>query len=61
MIIGGSPLWAPLGSVLSVGLIFGMILTLFIVPVLYWLVMKSKRNHATQKSIHHSNIVKVKV
>ncbi len=60
MIIGGSPLWAPLGAVLSVGLIFGMILTLFIVPVLYWLVMKSKRNHATQKSIHHSNIVQVK-
>ncbi len=61
MIIGGSPLWAPLGAVLSVGLIFGMILTLFIVPVLYWLVMKSKRSHATQKDIHHSNIVKVRV
>jgi len=61
MIIGGSPLWAPLGAVLSVGLIFGMILTLFIVPVLYWLVMKSNRSHTTQKNIHHSNIVKVRV
>ena len=60
MIIGGSPLWAPLGAVLSVGLIFGMILTLFIVPVLYWLVMKSKRSHATQKAHHHSDLVKVR-
>lgn len=40
MIIGGSPLWAPLGSVLSVGLIFGMVLTLIIVPVMYYLSMK---------------------
>jgi multidrug efflux pump subunit AcrB len=43
MIISGSPLWAPLGAVLSVGLIFGMILTLFIVPILYWLVMKPRK------------------
>lgn len=50
MIIGGSPLWAPLGAVLSVGLVFGMILTLFIVPVFYWMVMepgkKSERPEA---------------
>ena len=48
MIIGGSPLWAPLGAVLSVGLIFGMILTLFIVPVLYWLVLKPGKTKATK-------------
>ncbi|MBW2326933.1 MAG: efflux RND transporter permease subunit, partial [Deltaproteobacteria bacterium] len=60
MIIGGSPLWAPLGAVLSVGLVFGMILTLFIVPVLYWLVMKSKRTHATQKVHQHSDLAKVR-
>ncbi|MCP4690660.1 MAG: efflux RND transporter permease subunit, partial [Desulfobacterales bacterium] len=40
MIISGSPLWAPLGSVLAVGLVFGMILTLLIMPPLYWLVMR---------------------
>ncbi len=40
MIISGSPLWAPLGSVLAVGLVFGMILTLLIMPILYWLVMR---------------------
>lgn len=60
MIIGGSPLWAPLGAVLSVGLIFGMILTLFIVPVLYWLVMKSKRRQATQKIHKHSDLTKTR-
>ncbi|WP_342084877.1 efflux RND transporter permease subunit [Dyadobacter sp. OTU695] len=36
MIIGKSPMWAPLGSVLAFGLIFSMILTLFVVPVMYY-------------------------
>ena len=36
MIVGKSPLWAPLGSVLAVGLIISMILTLFVVPILYY-------------------------
>lgn len=35
MIIGQSPLWAPLGSVLAVGLLVSMVMTLFVVPVLY--------------------------
>lgn len=39
MIISGSLLWAPLGAVLSAGLIFGMILTLLVLPVLYWRVL----------------------
>ncbi|MFC6268163.1 efflux RND transporter permease subunit [Frigoriflavimonas asaccharolytica] len=42
MIVGKSPLWAPLGSVLAVGLIVSMILTLFIVPVLYYKFVKPK-------------------
>lgn len=36
MIISRSPLWGPLGTVICFGLIFGMILTLLILPVLYW-------------------------
>lgn len=36
MIISQSPLWAPMASVICFGLIIGMILTLFILPVLYW-------------------------
>ncbi len=40
MIINKSPLWAPLGSVLAFGLIVSMILTLFVVPVLYYKFVK---------------------
>ncbi|MCQ2976014.1 MAG: efflux RND transporter permease subunit [Bacteroidales bacterium] len=36
MIISKSLLWAPVGTVLSFGLFFGMVLTLFVLPVLYW-------------------------
>lgn len=43
MIISKSPLWAPLGSVLSFGLIVSMILTLFVVPVLYYKFVKPAR------------------
>ncbi|PZR26993.1 MAG: AcrB/AcrD/AcrF family protein [Citrobacter freundii] len=40
MIMGKSPMWAPLGSVLAFGLIFSMILTLFVVPVMYYKFLK---------------------
>ncbi len=43
MIIGKSPMWAPLGSVLASGLIVSMILTLFVVPVLYFLFVKPRK------------------
>lgn len=36
MIISRSPLWGPLGAVICFGMIVGMILTLLILPVLYW-------------------------
>ncbi|SHN19949.1 efflux RND transporter permease subunit [Chitinophaga sp. CF418] len=42
MIISKSPMWAPLGSVLAFGLIVSMILTLFVVPVLYSQFIKPK-------------------
>jgi outer membrane protein TolC len=42
MIVGKSPLWAPLGSVLAVGLIVSMILTLFVVPILYYKFVKKE-------------------
>lgn len=40
MILGKSPMWGPLGSVLAFGLIFSMIFTLFIVPVMYYKLLK---------------------
>lgn len=36
MIISGSPMWAPLATVLAIGLIFSMFMTLMTIPVLYW-------------------------
>ncbi len=48
MIISQSPLWGPLGSVICFGMITGMILTLFILPVLYWL---SSENEQAKKQI----------
>ncbi|MCK9280501.1 MAG: efflux RND transporter permease subunit [Melioribacteraceae bacterium] len=37
MIISGSPLWGPLGAVICFGLTFGLILSLIVLPVLYYL------------------------
>jgi len=36
MIISQSPLWGPMGAVICFGMIIGMVLTLLILPVLYW-------------------------
>lgn len=41
MIVSKSPMWAPLGSVLAFGLLFSMVLTLFIVPVMYYKLLKN--------------------
>jgi multidrug efflux pump subunit AcrB/outer membrane protein TolC len=41
MILSGSSLWSPLGSVMSVGLICSMFFTLLVVPVLYVIVKSS--------------------
>ncbi len=41
MILSGSGLWSPLASVIAVGLIFSMVFTLVVVPVLYVLVNRS--------------------
>lgn len=37
MIISGSSLWGPLGTVICFGLMVSMLLTLFVLPTLYWL------------------------
>jgi multidrug efflux pump subunit AcrB len=36
MILSRSPLWGPLGSVICFGLIFGLLLCLIVIPVLYY-------------------------
>jgi multidrug efflux pump subunit AcrB len=42
MIVSGSGLWSPLASVIAVGLIFSMVFTLIVVPVLYVLVNRDR-------------------
>ncbi|BBO81054.1 multidrug transporter AcrB [Desulfosarcina ovata subsp. sediminis] len=50
MIISGSPLWAPLGAVLAMGLVFGMALTLLVMPVLYWKVLQPRKKRDRKKA-----------
>lgn len=42
MIISRSPLWGPLGTVICFGLIFAMVLTLYILPVLYFAIYSDR-------------------
>ena len=42
MILSRSPLWGPLGSVICFGLLFSMVLTLYILPILYWLMYSDR-------------------
>jgi len=42
MIASGSPLWGPLGTVICFGLMISMVLTLFVLPTLYWLFFRKE-------------------
>jgi len=42
MILSGSGLWSPLASVIAVGLLFSMVFTLVVVPVLYVMITPDK-------------------
>jgi len=44
MIVMKDPLWAPLASVFSFGIVFSMVLTLLVIPVLYSLSIKPKKS-----------------
>jgi multidrug efflux pump subunit AcrB/outer membrane protein TolC len=45
MIVSGSTLWGPLGAVTCFGLLFSMVLTLFVLPVAYWKVGETAGGH----------------
>ncbi|MFY0252892.1 efflux RND transporter permease subunit [Chitinophaga sp. 30R24] len=42
MVVGRSPLWSPLASVLCFGTLASMFMTLLVIPVLYYLLMSKK-------------------
>ena len=44
MIISGSPLWAPLASVLCIGLMWSMFMTLYIIPLMYYKWLEPKKD-----------------
>ncbi|MGI4864350.1 MAG: efflux RND transporter permease subunit [Janthinobacterium lividum] len=48
MIASGSDLWGPLGAVICFGLLFSMVLTLFALPVLYWLFFRGEDKNQAQ-------------
>jgi multidrug efflux pump subunit AcrB/outer membrane protein TolC len=59
MIISRSPLWGPLGTVICFGLLISMVLTLFILPVLYSIIYRDKtKTKIRKKHIPYSNIIK---
>ena len=45
MVLGRSPLWGPLGSVVCFGLLFGLVLSLLVLPVLYYYVNRHEHKH----------------
>lgn len=49
MIASRSLLWGPLSSVICFGLLFSMILTLYLVPVLYWYLMRGQDGQFNSK------------
>lgn len=51
MIISGSSLWSPLASVISVGVMLSMVISLLLVPVLYAQMTSLKKGAATLLSI----------
>ena len=45
MIASGSPMWSPLASVIAVGVLFSMVMSLIVIPVIYvgWMKPKDKK------------------
>lgn len=59
MILSRSTLWGPLGTVICFGLLISMVLTLFILPVLYTIIYRDKKSSKkVKKHIPYTNIVK---
>ncbi len=49
MILSRSSLWGPLGTVICFGLMVSMLLTLFVLPTLYWLFFREEELKTVQK------------
>jgi len=59
MIVSRSPLWGPLGTIICFGLLISMVLTLFILPVLYTIIYRdTNKGKMIKKHIPYSNVMK---
>lgn len=56
MIVSRSSLWGPLGTVIAFGLMFSMVLTLFVLPVLYWLFFRKEDDETTTEEVVNTNV-----
>lgn len=58
MIVSRSPLWGPLGTVICFGLLTSMVLTLFVLPVLYAVIYAKQENNSpkAKKHLPYANI-----
>jgi multidrug efflux pump subunit AcrB len=50
MIASGSTLWGPLGAVICFGLMFGLVLSLLVMPVLYYLFHRTDFDKVEEES-----------
>jgi multidrug efflux pump subunit AcrB len=55
MIISRSSLWGPLGTVIAFGLMMSMILTLYVLPVLYWLFFRNEKDEEEKGETKENN------
>lgn len=51
MVVSRSSLWGPLGTVICFGLIVSMLLTLFVLPTLYWLFFRKEDQNKPENHI----------
>jgi len=58
MILSRSSLWGPLGTVICFGLLTSMVLTLFILPIMYWLVYRKEDKKLPAKGGSISGVLK---
>jgi len=56
MMLSGSTLWGPFASVISFGILVSMVLTLLVLPVLYWLIYRKRDRKLNQVELEGESI-----
>jgi len=56
MMLSGSTLWGPFASTISFGILVSMVLTLLVLPVLYWLIYRKRDRKLNQVELEGESI-----